>query len=166
MTEATINQQNTYKIALQKGETFINDAKITADIHKENAYLQHVLCENASFKVAIHKIDKENKEVILTINGKKVSVALRSQTEILLASLGLNKMLATKLEAIKAPMPGLIQRILVTEGQSVQKGEPLLILEAMKMENVIKAPENVTVDKILVAEKTTVEKGGIMISFK
>lgn len=166
MTEATINQKNTYKIDLNKGETYINAEKMQADVHKENAYLQHVLADNTSFKVAIHKIDKENKEVILTVNGKKVSVALRSQTEMLLASLGLNTMLAAKLDAIKAPMPGLIQSILVTEGQTVQKGEPLLILEAMKMENVIKAPANATIGKILVAAKNTVEKGAVMMRFE
>lgn len=166
MTEATINQKNTYQIETKKGEMYINDQKTKFDIHKENSYLQHILMENNSYKVIIHKIDKENKEVILTVNGKKATIALRSQTEILLASLGLNKMLASKLDSIKAPMPGLIQSILVSPGQSLQKGEPLLILEAMKMENVIKAPANVTIDRILVLAKDTVEKGAVMITFK
>lgn len=166
MTEATINQKNSYQIDTQKGEMYINSEKMKVDIHKENAFLQHVLADNHSYKVSIHKIDKENKEVTLVINGKKTVIVLRSQTEMLLASLGLHKMLASKLDSIKAPMPGLIQTIMVTEGQSVQKGEPLLILEAMKMENVIKSPANVVIDKILVTAKTTVEKGHVMISFK
>ncbi len=41
---------------------------------------------------------------------------------------------------VKAPIPGMITRVLVTAGQSVELGQPILILEAMKMENEIRAP--------------------------
>ena len=48
--------------------------------------------------------------------------------------------MSDKITEIKAPMPGLVLDILIKEGDEVMENQPLLILEAMKMENVIKAP--------------------------
>ncbi|HNA32062.1 MAG TPA: biotin/lipoyl-binding protein, partial [Flavobacteriales bacterium] len=66
---------------------------------------------------------------------------------------------------IKAPMPGLVLKVLVKEGDAVKKNEPVLILEAMKMENVIKSPGDGTVKRIHAQEKTAVEKGQLLIGF-
>jgi biotin carboxyl carrier protein len=66
---------------------------------------------------------------------------------------------------IKAPMPGLVLKLLVKEGDTVKKNDPVLILEAMKMENVIKSPGDATVSKIHAQEKTAVEKGQLLVSF-
>ena len=62
-------------------------------------------------------------------------------------------------------MPGLIQRIEVNKGDEIHKGDPLLILEAMKMENVIKSPGEGIVSTIHVREKASVEKNELLISF-
>ncbi|MNS88855.1 Methylmalonyl-CoA carboxyltransferase 1.3S subunit [compost metagenome] len=60
-------------------------------------------------------------------------------------------------------MPGLILKVLVTEGQAIKKGEPVLILEAMKMENVFKAPGDAVVKAIRIEERQAVEKGEVLI---
>lgn len=60
---------------------------------------------------------------------------------------------------VKAPMPGLVLRWEVEEGQSVQPGSALVVLEAMKMENQIRAPGGGIVRHILVQSGTAVEKG-------
>jgi biotin carboxyl carrier protein len=60
-------------------------------------------------------------------------------------------------------MPGLILKILVTPGQAIKKGDPVLILEAMKMENVFKATVDAVVKEIKVAERTAVEKGEVLV---
>lgn len=65
-----------------------------------------------------------------------------------------------------AQMPGKITEIYVKEGQEVKKGDPLLILEAMKMENVIKANNSGKVLKINVKVGDTVEKGKMLIDFE
>ncbi len=62
-------------------------------------------------------------------------------------------------EVIKSPMPGNILKINVTQGQQVEEGEVLLILEAMKMENEIVAPCSGTVQKLLVSKGQTVQTG-------
>jgi biotin carboxyl carrier protein len=71
--------------------------------------------------------------------------------------------MARKVNDIKAPMPGLVLKVLVTPGQAIKKGDPVLILEAMKMENVFKATSDATVKEIKVAELTAVEKGEVLI---
>jgi len=60
-------------------------------------------------------------------------------------------MLAGSGEVI-APLPGLILKILVKDGDTVSEGQPVLIMEAMKMENEIEAPVSGTVSEILVSE--------------
>lgn len=69
-------------------------------------------------------------------------------------------------EYIKAPMPGKIIDILVREGSLVQRGEPVLILEAMKMQNEILSPSNGTVIKISAKPNTNVMKDDLLIEIK
>ncbi len=60
---------------------------------------------------------------------------------------------------VRAPLPGLILELKVREGAVVKAGDPLLVLEAMKMENVVQAPHNGTVRKIFVGEGESVGEG-------
>jgi biotin carboxyl carrier protein len=66
-------------------------------------------------------------------------------------------------EIVIAPMPGIILSILVDEGQIVSAGDPLLVLEAMKMENEIHAPRSGMVKKILVRQGSDVRQGTPLI---
>jgi 3-methylcrotonyl-CoA carboxylase alpha subunit len=66
---------------------------------------------------------------------------------------------------IKAPMPSKIAHILVKDGQKVKKGEPLLVLEAMKMEHVMRAGNDGTVDKIKFTIGDMVKEGQILVTF-
>ena len=66
-------------------------------------------------------------------------------------------------ETITAPMPGNILRIEVTQGAAVKKGQILLILEAMKMENEIVAPRDGTVAQIVTSKGATVDTGAPLI---
>jgi biotin carboxyl carrier protein len=63
-------------------------------------------------------------------------------------------------------MPGLILKVAVTQGQFVKKGESLIVLEAMKMENVFKASADCIIKEIKVQEKQAVEKGQELITFE
>lgn len=65
--------------------------------------------------------------------------------------------------AINAPMPGNINAVKVTSGQAVKKGDVLIILEAMKMENEIVAPHDGKIGRIFVQKGATVETGTALI---
>ena len=67
-------------------------------------------------------------------------------------------------EAVKAPMPGNINDVRVKAGQSVKKGDILLILEAMKMENEIMAPRDGVVASVNVSKGATVSTGDLLLS--
>ena len=79
--------------------------------------------------------------------------------------MGMSNATATKVNELKAPMPGLIVDIRVQPGQAVQKGDPLLVLEAMKMENILKAPTDGTVGSIKVTLRDNVQKGQVLVQF-
>jgi biotin carboxyl carrier protein len=66
-------------------------------------------------------------------------------------------------KTITAPMPGLVVKIEVEEGQAVRAGQGVIVVEAMKMENELKAPADGVVSKILVQERQTVDKGVTLI---
>lgn len=66
-------------------------------------------------------------------------------------------------ETVKAPMPGKILSVAVSDGQAVKKGETLLILEAMKMQNEIAAPHDAVVSEVRVSANQTVSTGDDMV---
>ncbi len=66
-------------------------------------------------------------------------------------------------EVIKSPMPGNILKINVTQGQQVEEGDVLLILEAMKMENEVVATKNGTIAQIVVSSGNVVETGSPLV---
>ncbi|MDQ6859268.1 MAG: biotin/lipoyl-binding protein [Chloroflexota bacterium] len=70
---------------------------------------------------------------------------------------------ASARQEIRAPMPGLLKRVHVTEGAAVNEGDALVTLEAMKMENELRAAHAGTVAQIAVAEGTKVEGGALLI---
>ncbi|MFH1687562.1 MAG: biotin/lipoyl-containing protein [bacterium] len=65
----------------------------------------------------------------------------------------------------RAPMPGMVLEVKVSAGDQVKKGAPMMIIEAMKMENVIKAPANATIAKVVVDKGRSVEKNDVLIEF-
>jgi len=63
-------------------------------------------------------------------------------------------------------MPGLILDVIVKESDLVKKGDPVIILEAMKMENILSSPVDGIVKEIKVNPQQTVEKNNILIKFE
>jgi biotin carboxyl carrier protein len=83
----------------------------------------------------------------------------------LLEKMGISAANAGKVNNIKAPMPGLIITLKVAVGDTVKAGDQLLILEAMKMENILKSPGDGVVKKIKVKKGDSVEKNQVLIEF-
>jgi biotin carboxyl carrier protein len=67
---------------------------------------------------------------------------------------------------LSAPMPGLVVRVLVQPGDTVQAGQGVVVMEAMKMENELRAPVAAVVRAVRAAPGSTVEKGAVLVEFE
>ena len=126
----------------------------------------HLIQDQKSYKITVLDIDIQSKEMTLLINSREMKLSVKDDFDILVKKLGFTLNTTQKIKEIKAPMPGLVLDIMIKVGESVTVGTPLLILEAMKMENVIKALGEGIVKKILVNKKDAIEKGSIMIEME
>ena len=119
--------------------------------------------DSKNYNVSLEQVDLEKKEVILELDGKRHICTISTELDLLIKDMGLLSAKSAKVKEIKAPMPGKVIEVLVKESEAVKKGESLLILEAMKMENVIKAPHDLDVKSIKVELGQAVEKGAVLI---
>jgi len=122
------------------------------------------------FKNAIHEceildFDPASKSYTILVDNQKVVFNLMDEVDRTVEDMGMNKVVAPILDQLKAPMPGLVLSIRVSPGDDVVAGDTLLVLEAMKMENVIKAAGEGTVKEIKVAQGDKVDKGQVLIQF-
>jgi biotin carboxyl carrier protein len=143
----------------------INGQEFAADIIKIRDDVYHLLKDNISFNLEIVKQIPEEKKMVVKINNTTYTLDIKDKYDDLLHSLGLDSLATKKVNDIKAPMPGMVLNILVTEGQEVKKGDPLIVLEAMKMENILKSPTDGVVKKIAIKKGIAVEKNQLLIQF-
>ena len=98
------------------------------------------------------------------LHGRLFSILVEDEREKRLRSAAGGGVAETGEFQLKAPMPGLAVAILVVEGQPVKKGEVLLILESMKMQNELKSPRDGTVGRVRVKAGETVEQKQTLLS--
>lgn len=130
---------------------------------KEGSF--HIIKDHKSYNVEVVKADIKEKTFTISVNGNKYQLAVKDKFDELLHSLGLDAMASKKVNEIKAPMPGLVLEVKINEGDTVKKGDAVLVLEAMKMENNIKSPTDGIVKKIHVKKGMAVEKNQVLINF-
>lgn len=161
-----VNERYAYTVEVGEQGIKMNDIPVQIDIRQLSALHSHVLHENKSYNVELVSENKADKTSVLKVNGNLYSISIEDQYDALLKQLGIDNSLATKVKDIKAPMPGLVLSILTEEGREVGKGDNILILEAMKMENIIKSPTDGKIRNILVSKGDKVEKNQILIQFE
>jgi len=126
----------------------------------------HILHENKPFKVEVLSANFHQKEYVVKVNNNSYTVAIANDLDLLIKELGFEVGLVKQVNAIKAPMPGLILEISVVVGQVVKENDSLLILEAMKMENSFLSPRDGTIKSISVFLGDAVDKGQLLIEFE
>ncbi|HRO42400.1 MAG TPA: acetyl-CoA carboxylase biotin carboxyl carrier protein subunit [Flavipsychrobacter sp.] len=166
MLQATVNDKNTFTLSAHENQWMLNDTLVAIEVQQQPNGLISVLYNGKSFTAIVEKIDLKGKELVLRINGEQHKVVIKEEIDLLLSKMGLDLKAMQKTEPVKAPMPGMILKVLVEPGQQINKGDGLLILEAMKMENVLKANTTATVKAIKVEERTAVEKGAVLIELE
>jgi biotin carboxyl carrier protein len=166
MLTAKVNDSKVFEIHTNNNQLTINGQTVTPDWIKIGEKKFHAIINNQSLTLELGSIDETGKNFTVLINGVKYQVGVQNQYDALLKQLGMDKLASGKVNAIKAPMPGMVLRINVKVGDEVKKGDGLLVLEAMKMENVIKSTTDGVIKKINFAEKTAVEKGAVLVEFE
>lgn len=159
MYKATVNDSQLFEVGKA------NDI-IDFDCSKLPDGKYHILLNNKSFVAELVEIDRREKMVHLKLGDELFHVAVEDSFDALLESMGMDKAQEQKVSEIKSPMPGLVLDILVKVGDTVSKDQSLMVLEAMKMENIIASPSDAVVSHIEVAKQDKVDKNQILIRFE
>ena len=154
-----------YKISVNDQHHFdlLPEGAIGLDIVPDTEGGFHILHEGKSYHAELLDVNHPDRKFVIKVNGTRFTLNIADQYDRLVQQLGLQTGSSHKANILKAPMPGLVLNLLVIPGQMVSKGDPLLILEAMKMENVIKAAGDGQVKSIHVKQGDAVVKGQLLL---
>lgn len=162
-----VENGNTYSIEdLKTNEASLNGHQVTWDSYQVKEGKFHVIKGNKSYSVEVVNTDAVSKTFELKVNNSLYKTKVEDRFDLLLHQLGMDNLTSNAVSELKAPMPGMVLNIKVEVGQEIKEGEALVVLEAMKMENVLKSPANVVIKSIAVKEGVAVEKNELLIEFE
>jgi biotin carboxyl carrier protein len=163
MHKAIIGQME-FQVETEKNERSVNGKVIEADLIEIRDGKFHILVNHKSYSAEIVEIIHAEKKVTVKINQTVYHVLVRDKYDELLHELGMDTANTKHAGDVKAPMPGLVLNVMVEPGQMIKKGDAIIVLEAMKMENILKAVSDGEVKKILVRKGDKVEKNQVMVN--
>jgi len=154
-------------IRVNEKETLVNKKDVALlDIAKIGSLDFHLLHNNKAYKVSLLETDYLNKTLKIAVNGTTYDLKIEDEYDQQVKKMGLLAVASQKVNSIMAPMPGLIIDVLVREGQEISEGTPLLVLSAMKMENIILSQGAGIIKSIAIKKEDTVEKGQLVIEME
>ena len=160
--------ENTFKVTVNDSLSFeiAHEDIANIDALPTSAKTYHILQDNKPFLAEVISSNFNQKKYVVKINNGLYDVDISDSLDLLIKKMGFSSGSTKNIGSINAPMPGLILEINVKIGQNVKVDDPLLILEAMKMENVIKSPRNGIIKSISVNRGEAVEKKQLLIEFE
>jgi biotin carboxyl carrier protein len=168
MLRLTINQNKV--INIEPGNVAevgtIDGNEYAADISVDSKGHLNIILDHKSVNVEVLEVLTHEKKVRLKVNNRIHEVLVEDRFDLLLKEMGMESQAGKEVKDIKAPMPGLVLDVLVKIGETVEKDSPVVILEAMKMENVIKSPSRGVVKAISAVKGNAVEKNQVLLSFE
>ena len=166
MFKITVNDRFSFDIEQDKDQYLVNGKQIIFDLQTIDQNRVSIIHDNRSYLAEMVELNREEKTCVIKVNGNEYTLSIKDQYDELLHRLGMDKLIGSKIADLKAPMPGLVLNVLVKNGDSIKKGDNLLVLEAMKMENIIKSPADLHVKMIRIKSGDKVEKGQVLINFE
>ena len=163
MLQVSVNAGKVFEVGQEDNKFSIDGHVVDFDLQEQPNGLISVLLNGKSYTTMLEGVDRKSKEISLSIDGHSYKMTIKESIDQLLSKMGMDLKARSKAGSVKAPMPGMVLKVLVVAGQAVKKGEGLVILEAMKMENILKAAEDGVVKAVKVGERIAVEKGAILI---
>ena len=157
------NRKFSFSVPL-KQSIRIGKRDYVVQVKSDEKYGTYILWKNRKYPVEVVR-SRQNKYEILF---NDISYTFTVETPFSLQRMKVLKSGKgrTEQEALRAPMPGKIIDVLVREGSSVLRGEPVVILEAMKMQNEIQSPVNGTVIKVTAKANASVMKDDVLVEIK
>ena len=157
-----------FRVNVNQNQNFeLNTDKLKElDLVSNGELTYHLLDKNKSFQVDVIRADFNKKEYIISLNSKTYNLKISDALDIMIEEMGYSFNGSKKLNAIHAPMPGIIIDLEVKQGDKVKEGDSILILEAMKMENSIKCPKDGIVKSVHTQKGDAVEKGKLLIELE
>lgn len=155
-----------YKVIIDGEEIIVNQNDLDSidNLVTHDGY--HVIEDKSAYHITPPKTGQNPKTGTIHVNNKRFRFDIMDQYDQLVSSMGLDAVAELKVTDVVAPMPGLILDIMVKSGDEVEAGTSILILEAMKMENVIKAEGNGVVKSVNFDVGATVDKGAVIIEME
>jgi biotin carboxyl carrier protein len=121
-----------------------------------------LLVNGSSYQPAVFPGDEDTLQVLM--RGALYIATVEDERERRLKSAGGSGTAASGEFTLRAPMPGLIVKVPVDEGQEIKKGDVLVVLESMKMQNELKSPRDGKVARVQVKPGASVEQRQIILS--
>lgn len=147
------------------GKVLVNGLEYDFNIENETDRYRKITLNGTLYHILLEGFDKSSKTVTVRVNGERKVFSVKDRSDEMLKMFGIHSFPAPKVNELKSPMPGMVIQLLVKPGDSVAKGDPIIILEAMKMENVLKAPADVTIKSIHCEAGHAVEKNTVLVRF-
>ncbi|MEA3335122.1 MAG: biotin/lipoyl-containing protein [Chloroflexota bacterium] len=166
-TGSPIGSGNTLEIEVEEGNLVrVDGEELRTDLEKIGSLdLYSLLLNDRSFEVHVRQTERNSFRVMISGQGYEgYEVEIFDERLYRLGESSGELSAGTVDSAIKAPIPGLVVKVLVEEGEQVEAGQSLVILEAMKMENELRAPRNGTVATILIHPGDSVDQGEALVT--
>ncbi len=150
------------KVQQQENQWLIDEQPVDFKLMQTgNLFIVHT-------KEAIYEFEclrQEDQKITLKGPSGVTTLHIENPLDAVLEKMGIHLAATVALSNVKSPMPGVILEVNVAPGSEVKKGDKLLVLEAMKMENVIKSPIDGQIASIHVTKGESVEKNHVLITF-
>lgn len=160
--ETTVNGKK-FEIEVNKeGDVFVNGEQRHVDFASLGETLYSVIAESEAHEVIVDDLDGPTYDV--QMHGRLYNVTVLDERALLLGSRRGGEFTDSGEVSIKAPMPGMVVDVPVQEGQEVAKGETLVVLESMKMQNELKAPRDGVVQRVGVETGQSVEQNKVLVT--
>ena len=126
----------------------------------------NLIQDHRSVNANLMGADATGKKLLIEVDGEAYEVEIKDELDQMLELMGFGIAAIRQVKEIKAPMPGMVLEVVVSDGQEVNEGDKILILGAMKMENSIMVQSNATIKRVAVAVGQAVEKGQVLVELE
>ena len=136
------------------------------DVRRIGSDEYFLLHDNKSHHGKVIDVNIKSKTVVLEINSIRFTCQIEDDLDLTIQNLNLNELSGQVDANLVSTMPGLVLQVLVHEDQTIKSGTPLMILEAMKMENILKASHDGRVKEICCKPGDAVDKNQLLIEIE